>query len=167
MASVKGRSEYKRALDEARGKSPDLNLVLDLLKRSIAKGNADATYALATWYLFGKGVRRDYRKAAELLKQCADSVAGASYDLAVCYEKGKGVDKNMMLAFEYYMRSAFLGDAQGYFEVGRCFFYGIGTERNRRVGDLWVKEAETRGYDDVRDARWRKAPSKRSRTANS
>lgn len=148
MTKNSGGAEYKRALREARKENVDQKLVLRLLESSIEKGNLDATYALATWYLFGKGVKRNYYKATELLSKCTDANSSASYDLAICYEKGKGVEMNKVKAFELYSQSALQGDSQAFYEVGRCFFYGIGTMRNRIIGNLWIREAEVRGHHE-------------------
>lgn len=156
----KGSREYALATREASKADPDLALAADLLKQSIAKGNPNAMYALATWYLFGVHVKRSFKMAATLLKQCADEVAEASYDLAVCYELGRGVKKSLPVALEYYMRSALQGDAQAHFEVGRCFFFGIGTSKNVAAGKLWMKKAESLGYIDTRDRRT-KAPNRK------
>lgn len=158
-----GKAEYNKATKEAQKDKADLVAVLALLERAIELGSHDAQYALATWYLFGKGVKRDYTKAVKLLRKCANSVANASYDLAVCYEKGKGVEQDKATAFQYYMQSALLGDNQAYFEVGRCFFYGIGVKKNRSLGGLWIEKAKVLGYDDSQHSRSRVKTSTGSR----
>lgn len=37
-----------------------------------------------------------------------------------------------MRAAEYYLRAALAGDAQAIYEIGRCYFYGIGVSKDRR-----------------------------------
>ena len=51
------------------------------------------------------------------------------YDLAVCLEKGEGTKKNTK-AFELYLRAAIRGFKHAIVEVGRCYYWGIGTTRN-------------------------------------
>lgn len=147
-AILPGKTEYDRAMKLATKSNPDLNAALALLQEASDKDYPDAHYALATWYLFGKVVRRDYKMAVAYLLKCSDVVAKASYDLAVCYEKGKGVDKDKAMALEYYMRSALLGDCQAHYEVGRCFYYGIGAGKNKCLGKLWMDKAGELGYKE-------------------
>ena len=147
-AILPGKTEYDEAMKLARKPDPDLNAVLVLLQEASDKNYPDAHYALATWYLFGKVVKRDYETAVAYLHKCSDVVAKASYDLAVCYEKGKGASKDKVKAFEYYMRSALLGDGQAHYEVGRCFYYGIGAGKNKCLGKLWMDKAGELGYKE-------------------
>ena len=45
--------------------------VLKLLRSAARDGDSRARYALATWHLFGVGVRKNARSAVRLLKQAA------------------------------------------------------------------------------------------------
>jgi TPR repeat protein len=82
---------------------------LALIEKASKNGDASAAYALATWFLFGGHVKKDYGRAVVLLKQAAkDNISEALYDLAVCYEKGSGARKNEKKAYELYL-SVYLG----------------------------------------------------------
>lgn len=109
-----------------------------LLDRAAGMGNAEAIYAIGTWYLFGTYVRKNFRKAAEFLQRASDlGHAAASFDLAISHEKGKGVDRDKGQAFRLYMKAALLGDRQAKYEVGRCFYWGIGTAKDRQAAEVW------------------------------
>src|SRR5262249_38652972 len=61
-------------------------LPVGLLQQAAGTGFPPALYALASWYLHGKGVRKNYLKAVPLLKRAADAgLPAAQYDLATSY----------------------------------------------------------------------------------
>ncbi len=135
-----GSAYLKKALALASSKSYDAVLALSLLKKADDAGNGEAAYAIGTWHLFGKHVKRDYRAAVVYLERATSrGYASAAYDLAVCYEKGKGVEKDTHEAFSLYMKAARLGDKQAAYEVGRCFYWGIGTAKDRRAAEVWFE----------------------------
>jgi len=77
-----------------------------------------------------------------------DDISDALYDLAVCHEMGVGIKQNLRMAAESYLNAALLGDGQSTYEVGRCCFYGIGFEENRRVARIWLYHARRMGIDE-------------------
>ena len=146
MSSSLGKYERALRLAKKTGKSPP-KAAYNLLVAADNEGDARATYALATWYLFGSAftpVRKG--EAIRLLKKATNGgVADAAHDLAVAYEKGDGVKKSLKQAFELNMYAALLGDAQSFYEVGRMYFYGIGVSRNRRLAKYWLEKAKKLG----------------------
>ena len=133
---------YEEALTEISKDNPDAEKVTFLLEKASTEGDARATYALGTWYLYGKHVKKNINKAVKLFRQAAKSdEPSALYDLAVCYETGNGVKKNLKLAMEHYMRASLCGDKQSIYEVGRCYYYGIGIEKNRKLAWIWLDHA--------------------------
>src|SRR4051794_33307131 len=115
MLKLKKHPDYQRALELARTvESSNGPWPLDLLQNAADYGDARAVYALATWYLFGRGVRKNHSTATTLLEKAADQkLPAAEYDLAVCYETGRGLTKDTGAAFRYYLRSAKHGDVNG------------------------------------------------------
>ncbi len=61
--------------------------------------------------------------------------------MAVCYEKGTGVKKNEKKAATLYLRAALLGDKQSIYEVGRCYWHGLGVKRDRAIASAWLDQA--------------------------
>jgi TPR repeat protein len=147
----KSTKKYEHALRLARQQTKPSRQVYDLLLAAHSNGDGQATYALATWHLFGSPFTKiDYRVANGMLRLAADKgIADAAHDLAVSYEKGLGIGKSLPRAFEYYVRAALLGDTQSYFEVGRMYFHGIGTPRNRRLAEIWIGKAEALGAEEA------------------
>lgn len=137
--------DYEAALREAKRRGGDLKRAHVLLTRAHKRKDARATYALATWYLFGqKGVvEKDLRRAVVMLREAAAANhADALHDLAVCYAKGAGVRRSDRKAAELYLRAALEGDKQSAYEMGRCYWHGIGVQRDRRVARTWLDYAE-------------------------
>src|SRR5260221_8335384 len=136
-------AKYDRALALARnGREKNASRVLPLLRDAANAGHAMAAHALATWYIHGIGVRRDFATAAKLEAQASRAgVAEAAFNLAYSYESGKGVEKDERRALRLYRRAARLGDADAVYEVGRCIFYGIGAPKNERLGQKWIDRA--------------------------
>lgn len=147
---AKKSAPYEKALRLARRKSPPTKELYDLLLAADKGGDARATYALATWYLFGSPFTKiNYARAVKLLRIAAKAgIADAAYDLAVSYEIGKGVRKSLAKAFEHYCMAALFGDAQSHYEVGRMYYYGLGIPRNRNLAKIWFDKAEKLGIVD-------------------
>jgi uncharacterized protein len=140
---------YYKALKEASGTKPKLSTAYGLLLKAHNSGNYKATYAISTWYLHGKHLKKDLKKAVELLKMAVKgNLSAAYYDLAVCYETGKGVKIDKKEAFLNYLSAALLGDGQSIYEVGRCYYYGIGIHKNLLVANRWLNAADLLGIRD-------------------
>jgi TPR repeat protein len=146
---------FAQADAEVRRDEPDFGKAIPLMRRASDLGSAMASYALATWYLFGKPpfLIVDYHKAVQLLEMAAVArIPEALYDLAVCYAKGAGVDKSDVKAFELYLKAALLGDADSINSVGRCYYFGIGTSENKRVAEIWFERARELDTYDAEDS---------------
>jgi len=137
---------YDKALVEMAKSRPDMKKVFFLLEKSLKLGNPEAAYALGTWYLHGRYVKKNIKKAVALLRQSAkDNVPNAIFDMAVCYEKGVGVRKNPRKSMEHYLRAFLYGDKQSTYEIGRCYYYGIGVSKDRRLAKIWLDRARGLG----------------------
>lgn len=140
---------YELALKAASRKRPDLARAGALLEDAHDQGDRRATYAMATWYLFGNEAHpKNLHKAVQLLKLAAKAdIASAHFDLAVSYEKGQGIKKNEQAAYRHYLAAALNGDNDSLTEVGRCLYYGIGIARDRKAAEIWFRRAEALGVD--------------------
>lgn len=148
MAEKRTTSEYKRATKIAQKDGRPSPQVYELLERAAKKNDPDAEYALATWYLHGNElVSANKRTAISMLRKATQAgVSAAAFDLAVCYERGEGVKKSEERAFSLFVQAALAGDIQAYYEVGRMYYYGIGTVRNRALAKTWLQKASKLGY---------------------
>ena len=137
---LKPQEMYERALRLAEDdREAHANEVVLLLEGAANAGHAKAAHALATWYIHGIGVRKNFKKAVALETVAARSgITEALYNLAFAYETGRGTKKDEAKAFQLYREAARDGDADAMHEVGRCLYYGIGTPKNERLGRRWI-----------------------------
>ena len=151
-SSKLGQKKYDSALQLARAKKPNLARAFIFLSEAEALGNADATYALATWHLFGHYIPVNLRKAAILLKRAAQrGSADAAFDWAISLEVGKIVPQDKRRAFEFFLIAALRYRRAGTqetmytfseaaYEVARCYRYGIGVVADKTLGRIWMTE---------------------------
>ena len=145
---AKGYLLLKQASAEMAKEKPDLKVAFNFLQRAASQKNAEALYALGTWYLFGTFVKKAPSEAVKYFLQAIEgNNSNAFYDLAVCYEEGVGIKKNKKAAFDCYLNAALLGDKQSLYEVGRCYYYGIGISKNLDLAEIWLKHAELNGIN--------------------
>lgn len=115
-----------------------------------AKGDALAQYRLGTLYALGKGVAKDYARAAPLLRAAAESgLAEAQYDYAVLCEKGFGVAKDPVQAIAWYRKAAAQGNANAALSLGYAFAKGIGVDREMAAAAQWFRRAAEQGLVDA------------------
>lgn len=143
---------YDRALVLAkRGRKSQAARVIPLLRAAAGAGHAMASHALATWYIHGIGLRKNFAAAVELEKVAARAgIVEAIYNLAFSYESGRGVAKDPREALRLYRRAARLGDTDAMYEVGRCLFYGVGAPENRQLGRKWIAKSRRAVGDSLR-----------------
>lgn len=146
---VAKQDPYELALRITNGKRPDLVRVSALLEEAHDQGDRRATYALATWSLFGNAIHpKDRRRAIQLLKLAAKAdIAAAHFDLAVSYETGQGIKRNEEAAYRHFLAAALNGDNDSLAEVGRCLYHGIGVARDRKVAEVWFRRANALGVN--------------------
>lgn len=142
-------SSYELALEAATSSNPDWELAKSLLEEAHQKGDHRASYALATWYLYGHGgYPIKLSKAIKMLKLAAEAdIAPAHFDLAVSYETGNGIRKNTQAAYRHFLAAALNGDNDSYAEVGRCLYHGIGVARDRKSAEIWFRRADALGVE--------------------
>ncbi|SKD09963.1 hypothetical protein SAMN05660461_5863 [Chitinophaga ginsengisegetis] len=146
---AKGNVLLRKAFVEMQKESPDLGVAFNLLEQSANKGNAEALYAIGTWYLYGTFVKKNPSLAVEYFMSSVEgNHSNAYFDLGICYESGTGVKKNYKKVFDCYLNAALLGNNQAIYEVGRCYYYGIGIPRNERIAGIWLRQAKEKGVID-------------------
>jgi TPR repeat protein len=147
--AMKGEADYRRALELARrGRRRHAERVITLLLHAISEGHSMAAHALATWYYFGIGVRKDLARAFALEKIAArHGIGEAIHNVASSYEKGKGVKKDLRRAYLAYRKAWACGDASSAYEVGRCLYYGIGTKQRRALAWKWLDRSRSSNAD--------------------
>ncbi len=149
-----GAKLFKRALALTASKKPNYAKAFPLLVGAERLGHAEATYALATWYLFGRHVAPSSAKALALLKRAVRrGSADAAFDLAIAFEQGKIIERNERKAFQHYLTAAIrhrqpltypamYSFREAAYEVSRCYFHGIGIAADRKAGMIWKIEGK-------------------------
>lgn len=105
-------------------------------------------FNLASRYLNGRGVAKDYGQAVHWFERSAGQ--GNVYALAnlgVIYRDGIGVPASLKTAFEWFMRAAEAGHDKSQFDVGMMYLRGEGTEKNEIKAVEWVKKAAAQELD--------------------
>lgn len=151
--SLKISNAHKQALKIMYSSNPDFEKAKKLLILAAEKNDYIAIYALGTWHF--SGVHGFIENKAEAIRlweiAAAKKVPEALFDLAVSYETGIGIKVNLRKAFSLYVDAALRGDHQAVFAVGRCYFYGIGTSKNKLLADIWFDKAEELGVFEADD----------------
>ncbi len=124
-------------------------LALWLVPRA-EQGDALAEYRLGTLYALGKGVDKDYTRAAPLLHAAAENgVAEAQYDYAVLCEHGFGVAKDPVEALAWYRKAAAQGNGDASLSLGYAYAKGIGVGRDMGSAAQWFEHAAQLGVIDA------------------
>jgi TPR repeat protein len=96
-----------------------------VLQDKAAKGDAMAEYQLGRAYHLGKGVPKDFKKAADLYRQAAaQGNAKSMYNLGYIYLHGQGVEKSVPTAKDWFQKSADAGLAAGELQMGLFYYFG-------------------------------------------
>ncbi len=123
---------------------------IKLLNREVQLGHGGGIYLLASLYLHGKGIAKDFAKGFELLKKAADiGHSNAQYDLGMLYFEGVSVARNYQLAVHYLSMAAMLNlDAANYM-MGVCCRDGLGTLIDYSRAFAYFNKAAEKGYCDA------------------
>ena len=118
-------------------------------------------YGVGACYYFGDGVKDDKNKAHELFVKAYQSLlelieqeknipnrqAFSIFCLGAYYYFGFGdIEKNNNTAFKLIYDSAMKGHMAGIYDLGANFYYnGVGTEKNLRLSEYYLKMAVDAG----------------------
>ncbi|KAJ9049797.1 hypothetical protein DSO57_1020868 [Entomophthora muscae] len=108
-----------------------------------------AHYYLGYYYFWGQEdvCEKDWDKALyhfEIASNANDS--DALDHLGMYYSNEQNPNKNLVKAFEFYKRSAELGNKKGFYHLGVCYAKGRGTSINKELALANIKEAANRGH---------------------
>ena len=132
-----------KAADEAPTDPAQLALWLEPRAKA---GDVVAQYRLGALYALGKGVEKDYPRAAALLGEAAKSgLAEAQYDLAILCQAGLGVPRDPEQAADWYLRAATQGHPEAALNLGYAYAKGIGVPRDLTAAAQWFRRAADLG----------------------
>ena len=127
----------------------DLTRAAELLRLSADAGNAEAQYALATFYKEGTGVPKDMEKAVRLLQAAAlaDNV-DAEVEYAIALYNGTGTPKNEPAAVALLRKAAKQNSAIAQNRLAHVLVSGQGAPTDKIEGFKWHLVAKTAGRGD-------------------
>ena len=136
------------SLNEEEGKKirqryADGRVVQDI-RISAERGDADAQFSLGFMYASGKGVQQDYQEAVKWYQKAAvQGLAEAQYNVALMYSKGKDVVRDYRKAFKWFRKAAEQGFAQAQLALGIMYDNGYGIPQDcKKAAQCYRKAAE-------------------------
>jgi hypothetical protein len=97
-------------------------------------------------YKEGKGVIKDYSRAAEWFKRSASfGYDNAQYNLGVMYMEGYGFNKNFTEAQKLFIQAAKQGHPYAQNNLGTFYQYGFGVTKNSTKSHMWYNIALANG----------------------
>lgn len=122
-------------------------------------GYAEGILMLAQCYLDGRGVDKNVSEGKRLLKGIGtladhgDIVAqycrGLCYETGIDIETGDSCEPNKVEAVKWYRRSAERGFFKAQDELGSCYKFGFGVEKDVDVAVKWYRRSAEQGYADA------------------
>ena len=137
------RAQYELGLlylTSEKRRKPDYGEAYRWLKKAADTGHVPSRYALAGMIERGKGVKQDYRKAAEFYRQAASlgNYADAQFSLGQLYFDGRGVAHDYSAAFDWYTRAANQNHAAAQYLIGSMYAQGWGIKRDPIEAYKWL-----------------------------
>jgi len=128
----------------------DFKRAAELLRMAADAGNAEAQYALASFYREGTGVEKDLEKAVQLLQAAAlaDNV-DAEVEYAIALYNGTGTPKNQTAAVALLRKAATQGSPIAQNRLARVLISGQGAPMDKIEGLKWHVIAKTSGKGDL------------------
>jgi len=145
------------------GLEPDLQRARILAELAAKQGNAKALVMLARMHVYGQGVEKDYRRAAEY---CEEAIRGN--DVEAMVEKGTWLLDGLVLprdekaAYTLFLQASERGDREGHYWRAHCLenvrgveYAGDATRREMRPHFLvhamnWYVQAAEMGHSEAR-----------------
>jgi TPR repeat protein len=110
------------------------------------KKHAEAQYALARAYAFGRGVKQDKEQAVKWLASAAElDFEQALLDLAQLYDDARGVEKDSVRATALIERAATLGNPDAQYLYAERLIAGTGIKKDEREAWAWFRRAADAG----------------------
>jgi TPR repeat protein len=155
MAAEKGNADGQAQLGACYhygfGTKPDLALTAKYYQLAADQTNYVAMKSLGFLLMNGIGVKKDIELATYWYKRAANEGQNrrSMYNLGVICQM-KSADTNASLeAFDWFRKSAVLGDALGCQALAACYQYGRGTPTNFTESRRWLFQAATNGATEA------------------
>ena len=119
------------------------------LRQAAINGDASAQFVVASRYVEGKQVKRDYAKAALWYQKAASTgLAPAQYRLGTLFERGNGVPKDANAARLWYERAAENGNVKAMHNLAVIYASPRDGLTNYAKARKWFEKAANYGLKD-------------------
>lgn len=141
------RDQLRSILITADPASPGYDQALSWLQLCAAQNERDAQFLLGYLYENGKGLSRDFTKAAENYRNAAmQGYAPAENNLAALYQHGHGVPRDFSLAFHWYSLAAQHGSPMAQQNLGTLYYLGQNVHADYVQAAKWFRASAEQGF---------------------
>jgi TPR repeat protein len=131
---------------QADAQAPGYDIALAWVPSAASRNDPSAQFLLGYFYQYGRGVTRDYAKAAESYERAVlQGYPMAQNYLAILYRHGYGVQKDPVKAFRLFLAAARQGLAVAEWNLGHVYFEGTGIPRDFSQAARWFRAAAEHG----------------------
>jgi TPR repeat protein len=114
------------------------------------EGDPGAQYAVALRFAEGRGVAKDYARAAAWFREAAiNGVAAAQYDLGLVYDRGLGIARDPIEAVIWYQSAADQNEPVAQLRLGMIYLAGDVVPRNAVEAARWLRRAAEQGLAEA------------------
>ncbi len=122
----------------------------DQLLARATDGDPAAQYELALRFAEGRGVAKDYARAAAWFREAAiNGVAAAQYDLGLLYDSGLGLARDPIEAVIWYQSAADQNEPVAQLRLGTIYLAGDVVPRNPSEAVRWLRRAAEQGVAEA------------------
>ena len=113
-------------------------------ERAMSLGDISAKVGLGILYLYGNGVKKNYKKAYELFYEAAQQNSDfAQWLIGTMYEEG--VSQDYKLAKEWYEKASSNGSSSALVSLGELYEKGLGVAKDYDKAIYWYTKAADKG----------------------
>lgn len=136
---------------DANGLPQDYKMAFEWYKKAAELEYTESMINVATCYHRGTGVKKNNKEAIMWLNKSLDKEesSNAAFWLGRVYgDKSDDYIYNPEKSFQWYLKSAELGDNYAMDEVGDCYRWGVGVDENINKAKEWyLKAADNENYE--------------------
>lgn len=146
VAKSAGERQLLQFLLHADPAAPGFGHALEWLRHSASLDSPHAEFVLGYLYQQGRGVPRDYAKAAENYQASAlHDNSFAQNNLGFLYQHGLGVPRDPQRAFALYLAAAQQNNASAQSNLATMYYTGSGVPRDDTQAARWFRSAAQLG----------------------
>jgi TPR repeat protein len=113
-------------------------------------GDPEAQCEVAMRFAEGRGVDKDYKRAAAWFREAAiNGVAAAQYDLGLLYDGGLGLERDPIEAVIWYQSAADQNEPIAQLRLGALYLAGDVVPRNPAEAARWLRRAAEQGLAEA------------------